>query len=162
MIDEIDRQILTILQENARTSNAEIARQVGMAPSAILERIRRLETKGIIRGYEVNLDPTLLGLTLLAFVSVASTDTPGETTTAELLTQIPEVEEVHHIAGEDCFLLKVRVKDTKELSRLLRERISALGTVRSTRTTVVLDTLREGRVLPLDRVVQKPSPELMA
>jgi len=150
MIDSTDRQILKILQENARTSNAEIARQVRMAPSAVLERIRRLETRGVIQGYEVKVNPEAVGLTLLAFVAVASTDKAGETATAELLAEIPEVEEAHHIAGDDCYLLKVRVKDTKALSHLLRERISALGTVRSTRTTVVLDTLRESRVLPLD------------
>jgi Lrp/AsnC family leucine-responsive transcriptional regulator len=150
MIDSTDRQILKILQENARTSNAEIARQVRMAPSAVLERIRRLETRGVIQGYEVKVNPEAVGLTLLAFVAVASTDLPGETATAELLAAIPEVEEAHHIAGDDCYLLKVRVRDTKALSYLLRERISALGTVRSTRTTVVLDTLRESRVLPLD------------
>jgi Lrp/AsnC family leucine-responsive transcriptional regulator len=150
MIDEIDRQILKILQVNARISNAEIARQVGMAPSAILERIRRLETRGVILGYETRLNPEALGLGLLAFVSVASTDTPGETTTAEVLCGVPEVEEAHHIAGEDCFLLKVRVRDTRALSRLLRERISAFGTVRSTKTTVVLETIRESHTLPLD------------
>jgi len=161
MIDDIDRQILKILQENARTSNAEIARQVGMAPSAILERIRRLELKGVIQGYGVKINPEAVGLTLLAFVSVASSDTPGETRTAELLAEIPEVEEAHHIAGDDCYLLKVRVKDTKALSHLLRERISALGTVTSTRTTVVLDTLREGRVLPLDGAA-KVAAELVA
>lgn len=150
MIDSTDRQILKLLQENARTSNAEIARQIRMAPSAVLERIRRLEARGVIQGYEVKVNPEAVGLTLLAFVSVASTDRPGETATAELLAEIPEVEEAHHIAGDDCYLLKVRVKDTKALSHLLRERISALGTVRSTRTTVVLDTLRESRALPLD------------
>ncbi len=149
MIDDIDRQILTILQENARTSNAEVARQVGMAPSAILERIRRLENRGVIEGYEVRINPEAIGLSLLAFVSVATTDMAGDTDTAQLLAQIPEIQEAHHIAGEDCYLLKVRVENTKALSHLLRDRISALGTVRSTRTTVVLDTLHERRTLPL-------------
>ena len=74
MIDEIDRQILNILQQNARTPNAEIARQVGMAPSAVLERIRKLETRGVIRGYEARIDPEALGLNLLAFVFVRAED----------------------------------------------------------------------------------------
>ena len=74
MIDEIDRQILTILQQNARTSNAEIARQVDMAPSAVLERIRRLEARGVIQGYEARINPEALGLGLLAFVFVRSND----------------------------------------------------------------------------------------
>src|SRR4029078_1365118 len=100
MIDDTDRQILTILQQNARTSNAQIAREIGMAPSAILERIRKLETSGVIRGYEARIDPEAVGLGLLAFVFVGSNDVVGEVTTAEILSQIPEVQEVHHIAGE--------------------------------------------------------------
>ncbi|HYU30935.1 MAG TPA: Lrp/AsnC family transcriptional regulator [Thermoanaerobaculia bacterium] len=148
MIDEIDRQILNILQQNARTPNAEIARQVGMAPSAVLERIRKLETRGVIRGYEARIDPEALGLSLLSFVFVRADDASGERT-GEALAQIPEVQEVHHIAGEDCYLAKVRVRDAKSLGRLLRERFAGSGTVRSTRTTVVLETLRESAQLPV-------------
>ena len=149
MINAIDRQILNILQQNARTSNAEIARQIEMAPSAVLERIRRLEAKGVIQGYETRINPEAVGLGLLAFVFVASSDMSAEMKTASLLSQIPEVQEVHHIAGEDCFVIKVRVPDAKSLGRLLRERISAIGTVRSTRTTVVLETVRESGLFPL-------------
>ncbi len=150
MIDEIDRQILSILQQNARTSNAEIARQVDMAPSAVLERIRRLEARGVIQGYEARINPEALGLNLLAFVFVRSTDFDGEAKTAELLASIPEVLEAHHIAGEDCFLLKVRAPDAKTLGRLLRERIGSTGSVQSTRTTIVLETVREESRLPLE------------
>jgi len=143
MIDETDRQILKILQQNARTSNAEIARQIDMAPSAVLERIRRLEAKGVIQGYEARINPEALGLGLLAFVFVRSIEFENE---RELLAQIPEVQEVHHIAGEDCFLLKVRTPDAKTLGRLLRQRFGA----HSTRTTVVLETVRESAQLPLE------------
>ena len=150
MIDEIDRQILNILQQNARTSNAEIARQIDMAPSAVLERIRRLEAKGVILGYEARINPEALGLGVLAFVFVRSRDFDGEAKTVELLSQIPEVLEAHHIAGEDCFLLKVRMPDAKSLGRLLRERIGSTGDVQSTRTTIVLETVRESARLPLE------------
>ena len=150
MIDAIDRQILMILQQNARTSNAEIARQIDMAPSAVLERIRRLESRGVIQGYEARINPEALGLGTLAFVFVRSRDFDGEAKTAELLSQIPEVQEAHHIAGEDCFLLKVRVQDAKTLGRLLRERIGSTGAVQSTRTTIVLETLRESAQVPLE------------
>lgn len=149
MIDDIDRQILNILQQNARTSNADIARQVGMAPSAVLERIRKLEQRGIIQGYEARIDPGALGLGLLAFVAVRSEEKVGEERTGELLAQFPEVQEAHHIAGEDCYLLKVRVKEAKALGRFLRESLGTVGSVRSTRTTVVLETLRESAQLPL-------------
>jgi Lrp/AsnC family leucine-responsive transcriptional regulator len=145
MIDDKDREILTILQRNARTSNAEIARQVGMAPSAILERIRRLEASGVIQGYEARIAPEALGLHLLAFVFVASNDFAGELRTVERLAEIPEVQEAHHIAGEDCFLLKVRAPDARSLGRLLREKLGSLHT----RTTIVLETVRESGQLPM-------------
>jgi Lrp/AsnC family leucine-responsive transcriptional regulator len=156
MIDDKDREILTILQGNARTSNAEIARQVGMAPSAILERIRRLEASGVIQGYEARIDPEALGLHLLAFIFVASNDFAGELRTAERLAEIPEVQEVHHIAGEDCFLLKVRAPDAKTLGRLLREKLGPLRT----RTTIVLETLRESGRLPVEAVEEEPEKEV--
>jgi Lrp/AsnC family leucine-responsive transcriptional regulator len=150
MIDDIDYQILTILQQNARTSNAEVARQIEMAPSAVLERIRRLEAKGVIQGYEARINPEALGLNLLSFVFVRSSDMSADTRTASALAAIPEVQEVHHIAGEDCFVLKVRSRDAKSLGRLLRERVGAISTVHSTRTTVVLETMRESGQLPLE------------
>jgi Lrp/AsnC family leucine-responsive transcriptional regulator len=150
MIDATDLHILTILQSNARTSNADIARQVGMAPSAILERIRKLEQRGIIQGYEARIDPRALGLGMLAYVAVRTDERVGDECAGERLARIPEVQEVHHVAGEDCYLLKVRVRDAKALGRLLQDQIKAVEPVRSTRTTVVLDTLRETSLLPLD------------
>ena len=149
MIDEMDVRIVEILQQNARTPNAEIARQVGMAPSAILERIRKLEQRGVIQGYEARIDPAALGLGMLAYVAVRTDERVGDECAGERLARIPEVQEVHHVAGEDCYLLKVRVKDAKALGRLLQERIKAVEPVRATRTTVVLDTLRETSLLPL-------------
>ena len=148
MIDGTDLKILNILQANARTSNAQIARDLGMAPSAILERIRKLEERGVITGYEARIDPSVLGLHLLAFVFVRSDDSPGEIETGRRLTALPGVQEVHHIAGEDCYLVKVRTADPKALSTLLREEIGAIRTAR-TRTTVVLDSLCETAKLPL-------------
>ena len=148
-MDSTDRQILDILQRHARTSNAEIARQVGMAPSATHERLRKLEERGVITGYSVRLAPDQVGLGLLAFVHVRAEEGPGATGTEEALAAIPEVEELHHVAGEDCFLLKVRAPDTITLGRLLRDRIGALPTVRSTRTTIVLSTVKDGAPLPL-------------
>jgi Lrp/AsnC family leucine-responsive transcriptional regulator len=149
MIDEIDMQIANILQEDARVSNAEVARRVGMAPSAVFERIRKLEERGTIRGYSARLEPRALGLGLLAFVFVRAEERVGAPETASVLAAIPQVQEVHHIAGEDCFLIKVRVADTEALGELLRERLGSIPTVRSTRTTIVLQTVKESGALPL-------------
>lgn len=150
MIDGIDATIARILQENARTSNAEVARQVGLAPSAVFERIRKLEERGAIRGFRADLDPHAVGLPLLAFVFVRSNERAGGVSTAEKLSRIPEVLEVHHVAGEDCFLVKLRAADTEALGRLLRERVGTIPTVTSTRTTIVLETVKESLALPLE------------
>lgn len=152
MIDAIDTQILSILQEDARASNAEIARTVGLAPSAVLERIRKLERRGVIRGYEVRLNPEELGLDLLAFVFVQVDERQSEQKTGELLARLPEVLEVHHIAGEDCYLVKVRCASTGALGRLLQQGFGAFEGVRRTRTTIVLGTVLESTRLPLPEV----------
>ncbi len=149
MIDEIDARILTIIQQNARTSNADIARQVEMAPSAVLERIRKLEMSGMIQGYEARLNPVDLGLGLLAFIFVKTDDRPGSRETAQQIAAIPAVQEVHHVAGEDCFLVKVRVASTEALGALLRDEFGAVERIRSTRTTIVLSTVKETAQLPI-------------
>ena len=149
-IDEIDRKILNIMQSDARISNAEIARRVGMAPSGILERIRKLEERGVILGYRTKIAPPALGLGLLAYVFVRADEAPGESSTGAALAAVPGVLEVHHVAGEDCYLVKVRTTDTEALGKLLRTEFGALPTVESTRTTIVLDTVKEDSVLPLN------------
>jgi Lrp/AsnC family leucine-responsive transcriptional regulator len=149
MINDLDRQILTILQRNSRTSNAEIARKVGLAPSAVFERIRKLEERGVLQSYTARIEPHEVGLSLVAFTFVRSNDRPGGIQTAEKLAEIPEVLEVHHVAGEDCFLVKVRAADTEALGRLLRERLGKIGTITSTRTTIVLETVKETSELPI-------------
>ena len=150
-MDEKDLQILSILQQDGRTSNAEIARGLGMAPSAVLERIRKLEQRGAIRGYHARLDPDQLGSGLLAFVYVQVDDRQEEETTGQRLARLPQVQEVHHIAGEDCYLVKVRVQDTDALGELLRERFGRLKAVRNTRTTIVLSTVKDSSRIPLNR-----------
>jgi Lrp/AsnC family leucine-responsive transcriptional regulator len=150
MIDETDQKILSIVQNNARTPNAEIARQVGMAPSAVLERIRKLEEKGIIEGYAVRVNPRALGLGLVAFISVRTRDPYGSLETAENIAKMPEVLEVHHTAGEDCYLVKVRTRDTESLGQFLRIKLGENKNVTYTRTTIVLDTLKESTQLPLN------------
>ena len=148
-INDTDLRILGMLQANARVSNAEIARQVNLAPSATLERLRKLEARGLVQGYTAKIAPRPLGYGLLAFVFVRSDERIGEPETARRLAEIPQVQEVHHIAGEDCYLVKVRAADPEQLGRLLRERFGAIPSVRSTRTTIVLETVKECPRLPL-------------
>ncbi len=147
MIDEIDSQILNIIQQDARISNVEIARQVGLAPSAVLERVKKLEERGVIQGYATEINPKAVGFGLTAFVFVRTSFCGS---IGELLAEIPEVLEVHDIAGEDCYLLKVRAKNTDELGKFFREKLKNLSEIISTRTTIVLQTIKETTALPID------------
>lgn len=149
-IDEIDATILDFLQENARISQAEIARAVGLAPSAVMERVRKLESRGVIRGYAALVDPHALSQPMLAFISVRSAEKPGDDSVAQALAQCPEVLELHHVAGDDCYLLKVRARDAEHIGQLLRHRFGPIPGVQSTRTTIVLETVKETPRLPVN------------
>lgn len=149
MIDDIDRQILSIIQQDARIANAEIARQVGLAASAVLERIRKLEERGVIKGFETKIDAAQVEFGLTAFVAVRTHECCYETD--KFLAAIPEVLEVHDVAGEDSYLLKVRVKDIEDLSRLMRQELKNVPNVASTKTTIVLQTIKETNALPLEK-----------
>ena len=156
-ISDIDMSILDILQSNARETQVEIARAVGLAPSAIQERIRKLESRGVIRGYVAQLDPRALDQGMLAFVSVRSEHGPGDDSVARSLAECPEVLEVHHVAGEDCYLVKVRARDAEHLGLLLRTRLGRIPGVRSTRTTIVLETTKETSRLHITRAPESIS-----
>ena len=148
-LDPVDLRILAVLQEDARTSNAEIGRRVGLVPSAIFQRLRKLEHLGVILGHQARIDPRAVGLDLTAFIFVTADERVGSLETASLLAKLPEVQELHHVAGEDCYLVKVRVVDAAELGRFLRDKVGAIEAVQSTRTTIVLETIKETSTLPL-------------
>ena len=152
MIDETDGTILDLLQENARISQADVSRVVGLAPSAVLERIRKLEARGVIRGYAALVDPHALDQPMLAFVAVRTAEAPGDNSVAEALAKCPEVLELHHVAGDDCYLLKVRARDAEHVGQLLRHRFGRIPGVRSTRTTIVLETVKETPRMPVSVV----------
>src|SRR5260370_8587307 len=119
MIDEIDATILDLLQENARISQADIARVVGLAPSAVLERIRKLESRGVIKGYAALVDPRELDQSMLAFVAVRSEEAPGDDSVSRALAQCPQVLDLHHVPGQHSYLLKVRARDAEHIGQLL-------------------------------------------
>lgn len=149
-LDDTDLQILELLQANARQTQVEIAKAVGLAPSAVQERIRKLEARGVLRGYAAQIDPRSLDLGLLAFVAVRS-DEGSEIRIAQQLADYPEVLEVHDVAGDDCYLIKVRARDAEHLGQMLRTRFARIPGVRSTRTTIVLETVKETPRLPVPK-----------
>jgi Lrp/AsnC family leucine-responsive transcriptional regulator len=135
------------MQENARISNADLARELGMAPSGVLERVKKLEQKNVIQQYTTRINPIVLQQKMLAFIFMKAADGPGCNDTAKELAKIPEVQEVHHIAGEDCYLVKIRTYDSASLMHLMRNSIGKIPNLLSTRTTIVLETAKEQQQL---------------
>ena len=148
MLDTISLEILKILQDKARIPNVEVSRQVGLAPSAVLERIRKLEKQGIIDGYEVRLNPEHFQRAQVAFIYVQTAAAKNEAVGGRLC-RLPDVQEVHFVSGRDCYLVKVRVGDTAALGRLLQEEITTIPGVVSTTTETVLATSKETARFPL-------------
>jgi Lrp/AsnC family leucine-responsive transcriptional regulator len=152
MLDTISLEILKILQEKARIPNVEVSRQVGLAPSAVLERIRKMEKQGIIDGYEVRLNPEQFNRSQVAFIHV-ETNAKEQKNVGEHLSRIPEIQEVHFVSGSDCYLIKVRCSDTTSLGQLLHEKISAINGVISTKTETVLSTIKETNQIPISQSI---------
>lgn len=148
MLDSTDIQILNILQDNGKITNAELARQIGMAPSGVLERVKKLENKGVIEGYEVRLNPRALGISLSTFIQIKTSDAVGSSEIGRELAKMDEVQEVHWTAGEYNYLVKARVSSTETLAQLMKK-FGEIPGVRDSRTTLVLDTLKETQALSL-------------
>jgi len=151
MIDEIDRQIITLLQEDARLSNAAIAEQVGLTVSTVHERVKKLERKGIIKGYTAVVDPELLGKPITAFMrltvgSMTEDYIESKNRMMEVCLAEPDVLECHGVAGEDCYMLKVRVASPQELEKLL-ERIRTQASIWRSTTSIVMSTFKEGSLV---------------
>lgn len=146
-LDEIDLKILKVLQANGRLSNADLARELGMVPSGVFERVKKLEQKGVIRGYSANINPEALRQELLAFVFLKVTNGQGSAEITSKIAAIPQVQEVHQIAGDDCYLVKIRTCNTATLMQLMRESFPTIPNLVSTRTTIVLETSKEQQQL---------------
>ena len=145
-----DLRILEVLQRDGRASYAEIAAAAGMTAPSAHERVKRLEARGIIRGYAAHLDAAAVGYGILAFSWIRQS--PGMATvdpTADF-AGIPEVEECHHVAGEADYLLKIRATDTLDLERVMRS-VQAIVGVYTSETEIVFSTGFERRPIPLVR-----------
>ncbi|SOD64113.1 transcriptional regulator, AsnC family [Streptomyces zhaozhouensis] len=141
--EDLDRRIVELLVRDGRMSYTDLGRATGLSTSAVHQRVRRLEQRGVIRGYTALVDPETLGLGTTAFISVKPFDPSAPDDTADRLAEVPEIEACHSVAGDESYILKVRVGAPAELEHLLA-RIRSLAGV-STRTTVVLSTPYEAR-----------------
>ncbi len=142
-LDELDRQLLRLLVADGRRSYTDLARDTGLSTSAVHQRVRRLEQRGVISGYTARVDPVLAGLPLTAFVSVTPIDPAAPDDAPDRLRHLPAVEACHSVAGTESWILKVRVASPAALEALLSEIRSSAGV--QTRTTVVLSTPWEDR-----------------
>jgi Lrp/AsnC family leucine-responsive transcriptional regulator len=144
-MDAVDRSILDALRANARATFAELAREVGLSAPAVHERVGKLETQGIITGYHAAVAPEALGYSMSALVGVFLSDTSDPDEVAAQLAGLAAVEDCWFVAGEESFVVKVRVPDVGGLEHAIRAVTTMKGVAR-TRSTVVLSTRFEGRV----------------
>ena len=147
MIDETDRKIIELLQKDGRLSNAALAEKVGLPTSTVYERVRKLERKGIIKGYVAVIDAEKLGKPITAFIRLSVSGltenyVDSKNKVREIALVEPDVLECHGISGEDCYILKVRATSPNDLERLI-ERIRSRASIARSTTSIVLSTFKE-------------------
>lgn len=150
-LDELDKKILRILQENAKITNAQLSIDIGLSPAPTLERVKKLETSGLIHSYHAELDTEMLGLGVQMFVQVSLKGHNKKNINLFLdeIQDIPEVIECHHVTGSGDFLLKVISQDINSYQKLMLESVSEIEVVDNMQSMVILSTFKDSKVLPL-------------
>jgi Lrp/AsnC family transcriptional regulator, leucine-responsive regulatory protein len=146
-VDAVDRKLLDALRTNARATYSELAKVAGLSAPAVHERVVKLEASGVITGYHAAVSPESLGYAMGALIGVFATDQADLSDVEAALASVPEIEDCWFVAGEESYVVKVRVTDVGQLERLIAT-INRIAGVARTRTTVVLSTKFEGRVQP--------------
>jgi Lrp/AsnC family leucine-responsive transcriptional regulator len=150
-LDETDRAILRLLQDDGRTSNVDLARAVGLSPAATHARVRRLEADGTIAGYAAIVEPETAGFDLVCFISVAMSQHSyqGVKDVRTQVAAMPEVLECHHITGEYDYLLKVVLHNRRDLQRFVIERLTPLAGIARIQTSLALAVVKSTTALPI-------------
>ena len=149
-MDAIDLRLVELLRDNARVSFAELARKVGLSAPAVHERVGKLESSGVIRGYRADVAPEPIGLGVTALIGIVEESTANPDDVIEALRELPEVEACYFLAGPESFQLMARVGTIAELEQLVM-RLSRTPGVAATRTTIALSTKWENRPQPIPR-----------
>jgi Lrp/AsnC family leucine-responsive transcriptional regulator len=159
-LDPIDYRLIDLLQDHGRMSQIDLAAAVGLSQPAVAERIRKLEQQGIIVTFTALVDPRKLGIDITAFIGVGIEHPKYNGRFSKEVLEIPEVLECHHVTGPDSYLLKVKTETTESLDRLISETLRRIPGVTTTRTTVVMSSVKEGiRVrLPKERQMDEVLP----
>jgi Lrp/AsnC family leucine-responsive transcriptional regulator len=142
-LDDIDHRLLALLQHDDRVPVAELGKTLGVPPSTLNDRIRRLLKMGIVKGFHAHLDPEKVGLDLLAFVFVGWSDPGTEAKFLGAIAEAPEVQEAHHVTGSWNYLMKVRLRTTRDLEGFLAEVIKKVPGLQRTETLIVLSSPKE-------------------
>ncbi|MCS6820734.1 MAG: Lrp/AsnC family transcriptional regulator [Microscillaceae bacterium] len=150
-IDEIDKQILRILQENSKITNAKLSEKIGLSPAPTLERVKKLERAGLIKSYHAVLDTEKVGLGVTTFLKVYLSDHTKEVFDSfiEQISQIPNVIECHHVTGGCDFILKIITENIASYQKFVLESISRIKEIRNMETLVILSTLKDSKVMPI-------------
>ena len=150
-VDSIDRKILNILQKNAKITNAKLSNEIGLSPAPTLERVRKLETSGIISGYHAKLDNSKIGLNVSTYVMVSlkSHNKKNLDLFIDTIKNVENIVECHHITGSGDFILKVVAKDIESYQKLMLEKVSEIESTDSLQSMVILSTFKDNKVMPL-------------
>ena len=150
-LDKIDRKILEILQSNAKITNAQLSKDIGLSPAPTLERVKKLETSGIIASYHAKLDTEKVGLSVQTFVQVSLKGHNKQNIDLFLnqINTIPEVIECHHITGSGDFILKIIAADIQSYQKLMLEKVSEIEVVDGLQSMIILSTFKDSKVMPV-------------
>lgn len=153
VLDDIDRRILDIFQEDSGITNVELARRMGLAPATTLDRVKKLEQRGIIRGYVALVDQAMVGKGTTAFVAVSLASHQREQVDRfrDSVRELPEVLECYHVSGEYDYLLKVVAEDIRRYEDFLLNKLTATPNVGTIYTSFVLSTVKHETKIPIDR-----------
>ena len=149
-LDSADRRIVEMLQADARATQNDIAREVDLSQPAVAERIRKLEERGVIRGYTALVDANALGKDITAFIGVGIEHPRYFESFAKRVLALPDVLECHRVAGSDSYLIKVKTANTRTLDTLLVDGLRTIPGVTRTQTTIVLSSIKESSAVHLD------------
>lgn len=150
-LDATDKRILELLQKDSNITNAQLAQEIGLSPAPTLERVKKLETAGIIRSYHAVVDPARVGLGVSTFV-MASLKGHNKENIARFMTAIAEIEEIvecHHVTGQADFILKIVAPDIPSYQKLMLEKVTNIEVVDNLQSMVILSTLKDTKIVPI-------------
>jgi DNA-binding Lrp family transcriptional regulator len=151
-LDKIDKKILEILQRNAKITNAQLSKEIGLSPAPTLERVKKLESSGIITSYHAKLDTEKVGLGISTFVQISLTghDKKSIKTFIDEVNKIDEIIECHHVTGTSDFILRVIAQDIASYQQLMLDKVNEIPVVDSLQSQVILSTFKDSKALPLN------------